>query len=175
MLALAGKHCVLNEECWGVNSIRAYLLSVMTAAVICAVVKQLFKEKNGVSSVIHLLAGVFLAVTMLRPVLSVSFSSVMRDIADYENAALLVIEEGQHQAEASLAAIIKEETQAYILEQAERLKLDVSVDVRLSNDDLPVPVEVTVQGAVSPYARAYLANIIEQNIGISEENQIWIS
>ena len=53
------------------------------------------------------------------------------------------------------------------------LHADVAVDVILSDTSMPVPEYVRISGNVAPYAKQQLINIIERELGVAEENQIW--
>jgi hypothetical protein len=45
--------------------------------------------------------------------------------------------------------------------------------VTLSDELPPVPVEVRLSGDISPYIKTRLQSILEDDLGISKENQIW--
>ena len=70
-------------------------------------------------------------------------------------------------------SIIKEKTEAYILEKAESLGLDISVEINFGEADSMVPTEVRISGPVSPYAKDQLSKTISTDLGIPEERQIW--
>ena len=68
--------------------------------------------------------------------------------------------------------IIKSRVQAYILDKADSFGTSLEVEVILDQDHIPVSVEL--QGNISPYARAQLTEIIEEDLGIPKEHQLWI-
>ena len=53
------------------------------------------------------------------------------------------------------------------------MNLDVEVELVLRSDEIPVPEQIYIQGAASPFARNQLSTFISDNIGIPEERQIW--
>ena len=53
----------------------------------------------------------------------------------------------------ALSQIIKEQTASYILERAQPLGLELSVDVILSSDDVPVPKTIYLTGAAGSQRR----------------------
>lgn len=69
--------------------------------------------------------------------------------------------------------IIKAEAEAYILDKAGSYGLQLEVCVTLREDDIPVPESVCIAGAVSPYARTRLEILIENELGIPKERQLW--
>ena len=88
--------------------------------------------------------------------------------ADAEDAAAM----GENLARDSMADIIKEETEAYILDKAADLHANLRVEVAVGEDNLPAAV--TISGEASPYARRQIQAMIANDLGISKENQKWI-
>ena len=80
----------------------------------------------------------------------------------------------QAEVQQQICNVIKEQTEAYILEKANALHLNVDVEIILSNDDIPIPKQVYLRGTAGPFAKQQLTSYIADNIGIQEENQIWI-
>jgi cell division protease FtsH len=72
-----------------------------------------------------------------------------------------------------LEEIIKTKTQAYVLDKADSLGLDLEVEITVDNSELPVPVSVVLTGAAAPYAKARLSNIIANDLAVPKEAQIW--
>lgn len=92
----------------------------------------------------------------------------MRCMDDAEDAAAM----GENLARDSMADIIKEETEAYILDKAADLHANLRVEVAVGEDNLPAAV--TISGEASPYARRQIQAMIANDLGISKENQKWI-
>ena len=74
----------------------------------------------------------------------------------------------------AMIAIIKEETEAYILDKAASLGVTLSVEVMVEDGNVPRLSGVQLSGQVSPYARQQLSTWISNDLGISKENQKWI-
>ena len=53
------------------DGIRQYLLSVTGAAIICSILMSILGKKGMYSSVIRMLCGLFMAVTMISPVMRI--------------------------------------------------------------------------------------------------------
>ena len=92
----------------------------------------------------------------------------LRCMDDAEDAAAM----GENLARDSMADIIKEETEAYILDKAADLHENLRVEVAVGEDNLPAAV--TISGGASPYARRQIQAMIANDLGISKENQKWI-
>ena len=90
-----------------------------------------------------------------------------------DSDAYIAIESGQNMAAESLTASIKAQTESYILEKAKTLDMQIRVEVKMSNDQIPVPCSVTLTGSASPYAKKQMTNMIVNDLGITEENQKW--
>ena len=83
-------------------------------------------------------------------------------------------DDGIESASSAMADIIKQQTEAYILDKAVSLGVNIDVNVKMSDTNPPVPKEVILSGNVSPYMKNKMIQYITANIGISEENQRWI-
>lgn len=157
------------------QAIREYLLSVTAAAILCGIATSLLGKKGMIGTTIQLLAGVFMILTVVGPFVNIrfermlNFSDVLADEAD------MYVASGEKSARETMSEIIKAQAEAYILDKAETLGVQLSVEVTLSQEQIPVPVSVNLSGNVSPYARQVISEMIEENLGIGTEDQIWTS
>ena len=105
---------------------------------------------------LKLMGGLFLTFTMISPVVNLDFSNIWDFLEECtlkgENAAAW----GEAMAEEEYRTIIRERTEAYILDKADALGVTLSVEVTLSDDDVLVPEEAALRGKVSPYAKQQL-------------------
>lgn len=155
------------------EQIRIYLLGVVAAAIICGIVTRLLGEKGTQGAMAKLIAGLFLAFTVLRPVANIHLDDLADHSSVYSEAGERAALEGKLISKEILAASIKGKTEAYILDKAAALNLKLEVDVTMSSDDFPVPMKVLLSGKASPYAKAQLQTVIARDLGINKENQIW--
>lgn len=81
---------------------------------------------------------------------------------------------GQNTARDALVDGIMDATRAYILDKAEALGADVTVEVMLDDSQIPVPCGVRIRGNISPYLREKLGSLIERDLGIPTEAQQWM-
>ena len=152
------------------EALRQYVLSVVTAALVCGIATELFPNGRG-KQVIKLLGGLFLAYAVLSPVSRGDFSEILDFPYSYEEEAAAAAGVGENLARESMADIIKAETEAYILDKAADLRAEVTVEVTVNEEN--VPSKVTITGEASPYARRQLQDAIESDLGIPKENQQW--
>ena len=85
------------------------------------------------------------------------------------------VSNGKGAAYEAMAASIKAQTEAYILDKAESFGASLTVEVSVEGPDLPVPCGVRIAGSISPYGKKQLSDMIVKDLGIPAEEQIWIS
>ena len=142
---------------------------------ICAIVTKLMGGKGSLGALTKLITGVFLLFTLIRPLYSLDLLGAAQWWQGYDEQAAQAVAQGKEQARKSMAELITQRTQAYILDKAQALNTALEVEVTLSDDEIPVPVKVRLKGKVSPYAKGRLQQIVTEELGIEKENQIWIS
>lgn len=155
-------------------SVREYLLTVAAAAIICALAKQIVGEKSASGKIVKVVSGVFLTVTLLTPLINIRLDDLESYFEDTRSMAASATEQGVNMASDAMGEIIKQKTEAYILDEAKSLGMEIAVEVRLRDSDPPVPCQVTITGTVSPYKKTALCRYIENNLGIPQECQQWI-
>ena len=155
------------------ESVKTYLLSIVAAAVVCGIITRLVGEKGTQGAMVKLIAGLFLAFTVIRPVADIRLDT-LTDFTDlYTDAGVQAAAEGERMTKDALRSSIKAQTEAYILDKAAGLDLNLEVEVTVSQDEIPVPNAVRLSGKASPYAKSRLQEIITQEIGVDKENQLW--
>lgn len=155
------------------TQMKAYILSIVATATICAIINGLLSKGNTYSSLIKLLCGVYLVVAIVAPWKSFRFDTIADFKDKTENAAASVVDEGIESSKQAAGKIIKEKTEAYILDKASSLGTKIDVEVTLSDTDIPIPEMVTISGVVSPYAKQKLSRNIASELDIPEEKQTW--
>jgi len=174
MSALTDQYRLLYERGRVMEHIRQYLLSFTAAAVICSLIISLTGEKSTYASIIKMLCGLFMAVTMISPLIQMEWSDFSFYYGSIITDADAAVANGEQMANEAAAGIIKQKTQTYILDKALSMGLDIDVEVLLADPDTLYPYKVLLQGDASPYARQKLKEMIANDLGIPEENQIWI-
>ena len=157
-----------------INWIRGYLLSVTAVSIVCAILKVIVDKKAGQATILRLLIGIFLTITVIAPWTKVEFSDIGSYIDNFSLDASSAADIGVSYRQRELSRIIKSKTEAYILDKAVSCNAEINVDVTVSDDDPPKPCAVTVQViSAAPYARERLKLYIANDLDIPEAQQTW--
>ena len=149
---------------------REYILSVTAAALLVSIARALAGER-AMGRLVKLVSGLFLAVTVLSPVVDLELPDPAGWLEDHLEEGRAAAEAGQTKAKEYSASIISAELEAYILDKAAVLGGVVSAEVRL--DEAGLPETVTLSGALTPAQKAELSRMMTEELGIGEEAQIW--
>ena len=156
------------------SAVGQYIISVITAATILTISTSLLKENGSITSLLtKLIAGLFLLITVLSPIIQIKIPELSEYLVIIDADASEFVTQGNRSTQLELASIIKEQSKAYILEEATKLGVNISLDVILSEELTPIPVSAVISGKISPYAKQKLSQIIANDLGISKENQLW--
>lgn len=151
-----------------------YLLTVTAGAIICSIARYIAGDKSTAGKITKVVSGIFMTVTLISPIIEFQIDDLSYFLDDYRSMASEVSESGAQMANSAMEDIIKENTEAYILEEAIKMDMNITVEVTLCDSDPPVPYQVIVTGTVSPYKKTVLSRFISNNLGITQENQQWI-
>lgn len=153
--------------------IRSYVLTLTAAGILCALVRSL-AGKAGKSRGFSLACGAFLILAALGPLRQVPVPSAGDNWEDLESEIALRQAKTQASIEAQTEAVIAEKTQAYIQDKGKALGAELEVEVTLeTKEGLSVPVAVEIRGPYSPYIKAKLSHMLEEDLGIPEQAQRW--
>ena len=152
---------------------RNYIISIVVAGIVCGIAGTMLSKNTATGKLANILTGVLMCVTILTPLTKISFDHITDYFDTLSMDADYYTQSGKTAAQTDIYTIIKSQTEAYILDKAKSLGLEVAVEVEL-DDNNSVPCGVTVTGAISPYAKRVMVAYIEETIGIAKENQRWI-
>ena len=156
------------------DSLRAYILSVVGSSLICGCIQLLIGKKGATAALVRTLCGIYMAFVLIAPLQRLDFSIYEDYFAGIMKEADDAVTWGENMATHQQAEIIKRKTEAYILDKAVSLGADVTVEVTLSEDSPSIPIGITIKGAVSPYVKKVLKDYIKEQLGIPEGAQKWI-
>lgn len=154
-------------------AIAQYVFSVIATAIFCGLIQLLFDNDTGMASLMKFITGLVMTIAVISPILNSNFTILEEYMESIQVMRSDVVWEGESMARNAVQDIIKQEAEAYILDRATALDAAVTVQVTLSEDDPPVPVSATVTGEVSPYVKKQLSEVMQEELGISKEQQIW--
>lgn len=155
------------------SELSQYILSIAVAAVISAIIGKMLPANGAAAKIGKTLCGFFLLFTVLHPVADFQLAQWEDIRSSIEYDAAQAAEAGKSMAQNEWKSIISERVSAYILDKAEKFDASLTVTVQLSEDQIPMPVQVQISGNISPYGKQQLQTIIEENLGIPKEAQIW--
>lgn len=163
---------MLLKGCYIMDDLRQYILSVIAAALICSIVNSWIGGKGTHASVIKLISGLLLTITIVSPLLNIQINDPEAYFDSLAQEAEAVSAEGQFAADKERNAFIKESLENIVQEKAISMNTDISVDITLNNAQ-HTPQKITLAGTVSPYSKRILSQYIQENLGIPEEDQMW--
>ena len=156
------------------QSLGRYILSVTAAASLLGILQSIAGKKGSSGTLIQLIGGLFLTFTVIAPVADIRLDAGWDLPWELTAQGSAIAAQGQSLSRDQLRAIIKEQSEAYILDKALSYQAMLEVEVTLSQDEIPAPASVRLQGSVSPYARTVLQQWLQDDMGIPKENQVWI-
>ena len=155
------------------DSLREYLIGVIAAALLCGIVTTLIEPKGAIGIAVKWITGLLLILSVVRPWGSMSLDGLMGWTDQLMADGSDHVQSGKLMADEVYRSGIKEQMEAYILDEAKTFGCDLAVEVVLSDGDVPVPEQVRLRGDVSPYAKQSLARFLSEQLGIKQEDQLW--
>lgn len=153
--------------------ISKYVLSIVCAAVLSGIVTRLPCQDSLMKKLIQTVVGIFVVFTLIQPFSGIKIKDPASWLEEFSMDAKDAAAEGEKWTNNALQQSIKKQIEAYILDKAAAIGASLEVEVVLSKDSLPVPVAVVLNGDISPYDKVQMAGILERELGITGENQIW--
>ena len=147
--------------------VQKWVLGFAGAAVFCAVAEAMTPEGKA-KSVQKMLCGAVLTIALFYPVINMDFEAYSLNLALYKTAA----EASRDKADNLSRLFIEERCAAYILDKAKEKGQDISsvkVSVKWSSEGVWYPVGAEIEGNYS----AELSRLIETELGIKREDQVW--
>lgn len=148
-----------------------YILSVTAAAILVAILRALAGQGTS-AGLIRLLGGIFMALTVISPVLDIELPDFQAWFSQYAAAGEAAAAEGAAMGDAARQAIISDQLEAYIQDKAASLGETVTAEVHPDPDG--TPGTVVISGSISPQTRQALSEWLETTLEIGEEAVQWI-
>lgn len=119
--------------------------------------------------------GLVMILTALSPLVRVSTQDIASAISKYRFKAEAIRTGIDIGSTDIMEAIIQEETEAYILDKAEAMGLELTVTVRTAraDDGWPYPCSVELSGSADQDQRQKLSRIIESELALGPDSQEW--
>ena len=148
---------------------RTWLFGIVAAAMVLSILYALI-PKGALLTIAKCTGGLVMLLVVLRPLLALDMDSLRWQYEAWEGTIQQQTEAYTDANRQEMAAIIQQETAAYISEKAAELGLTCSPEVTCQlQDGVPFPVEVTMDIPKN----AALLRIIAADLGIDEAHQRW--
>ena len=151
---------------------REYVLSLTAAALLGGILLSCVPEGSG-RKILRLVCGILLTVTALKPLGQLRLPNLDAMSGEYRQQAEAAVAVGQEMARLEAREGIHKALEAYILDKAAELGVDVTPEV--FTDESGIPVSVRLEGDVSLGMRQKIQTIITNDLGIPGEAQKWIT
>lgn len=154
------------------ENLSRFILSIIAASFIVAILSSLVDKKGSSGVLLRLIGSLFLTFTLVSPLVDLDFTGILDYLEEFTESGELAAVNGELMAREEYRTIIKQKLEAYILDKANELGLSISAEVSLNEN--AQPEEVILRGAASPSGKAQLQQFLQDDLGISKENQLWI-
>ena len=156
------------------EKLKGLVLCLGAGAILIGILSEFTNSKSGSGIVFRISAGIFLVLQILQPAAEWNPEFWSDYFAQTMAQAEAESNRGTEYADSMVEEIITDRTRAYILDKAEAYHASLNVEVALDEGGMPAPVGITVSGDISPYGKKSLQRIIENDLNIPRERQIWI-
>lgn len=149
---------------------KEYVLTIIGCVYFCGIIGHLVTDLRH-KRVVQLVSGTFLAITVLGPLSTVDISTYM----DFEIEAFSpeqYVDIGKQAARNAQEQCIRETCESYISSKATELGMSVLPEVHLN--EMMEPFIVRIYGQSDSMRQQELEMILEEDLGVTKENQVWI-
>ena len=151
-----------------------YIFTIGLAALLAGIFCEFTDSKSSTGVLTRTVCGLFLAFTVINPLADLNFGILETFSGSNSADASSAVSTGTALAEDSVRQLIKQETEAYILDKASTFPCSIEVAVTVGKEPEPIPESVRITGDVPEAVRRMLEEMLEQDLGIAKENQQWI-
>ena len=166
-------HLFLVED-GDIRMLGSWIRGILSASVLSTISRQLTPE-GPVRKVTAFAGEIVVLGMLLSPILRADSLTFSQALSEYHATVSELTEDLGAQEKQLLRSYIEQRTEAYILDEANFLKIDdPEITVRTKwRDESWVPYEVLIKGTASPEERAALQRFLETELGIPPERQHW--
>lgn len=148
------------------------MMGIFAAALLTAVA-MVITPKN--KKIVALAGGLIMILAAVKPLGELTYQDISAQIAKYQIKAD-ELRSGINVGNAEIMAlIIQEQAEAYILDKAAELGLEIEVEVttQQASDGWPYPTDVKVTGQLSESDIQRLGRIISEDLAVAPDRQEW--
>ena len=157
------------------GAVRSWLLAITAVSLLCAIADALMPP-GAVRRVGRLVCGLVLIGVILSPLAELDVMEGQQWLDAYFSSVRQREEELEETVNSQMKVIIEQEYAAYIVDKAAELGTvcRVWVECRTAEDGLYLPSRVEISGSLTQDIRSRLSQIIADDLGIDESEQIYI-
>lgn len=156
-----------------IAAVREYLLRLTAGAFFSSLLLAVL-PKGGARKVAALVCSLVMLLLALTPAAQLDYDALAAAISRLELEKEEVRTGIEVQNQELVARIISGRVEAYILEKAAALGLDVTVTVEMQTRvSTPYPCGVTICGEANPAQRERLQTYIEETFAVPKQRQTW--
>ena len=155
------------------DEIRQYIIGIVAAALLCGIATSFIHEKSVLGASVKFIAGLLMVLSVIQPWTTISLNELTNWKSDIMTDGREFVSAGKESADEVYRASIKARLASYIQDEAKTLGAEISAEIILSQDDIPVPERVILQGDISPHGKKTIESVLTERLGISREEQIW--
>ena len=152
------------------EGIKGYLVAIVAACML-TVVASVLVQKSPLRKIVRLIGGILILLVAVTPLLRLDMSQIAEFLQDSEYSFDTSAVEQTWQSQ--LSEHIKQATETYIENEADRLGATVQTKVTLTEEEYPVPCHAVLIGTVDADQLEALSEYMETSLGIARTEQEW--
>lgn len=156
------------------GALRNYLLSMVAAALLAGILLSLTPE-GSVRRTLRFICGLMLLLTVLGPVVKLDVTKLAENLSELRLRAAGQADAAESGNMELMAALIKEQAEAYIWDKAASLGMTPArVEVEMGTEEgYPCPRSVLITAVCTAAQRRRLTEQIEQELAVPSSKQEW--
>lgn len=151
-------------------SLRQNAYTLILAALICGVLLSIVHNCRQ-EALIRLVCGMFLMTLLISSWTNMTWRQDISVFQDAQQNSQTYVKEGAEIARQKQVQIISEQLEAYIIEKAMEMNAEIIPVVTIGEDLLPDYVQI--KGKIEPDIKETLSEVMEHDLNISKERQLW--
>ena len=155
-----------------IDALREWCIRLMVTGIVCSFVIAMTPE-GGTKQGVKIACSIASALALISLAGGLDTSEVSKTLAQMKLEARRETEEGYEKGNEETRFIIEEKCEAYILDKEEAQGLTVEVTAKWSDDGYWYPYEVHLSGTAAEKNKSDITYMIESELGIPAERQIW--
>ena len=153
--------------------IRGYLIRITAASILAALIRRM-APSGGPGRAAKLGAGLLILLTAFGPLARADPVAAAERLARSGYDDPLSTGDFSRETNRLMSDLISGQAEAYILDKARALGLEVTAEVETRVEDYyPVPWRVSIRGSPTETQKTALSRVIEEELGIPAARQEW--